>query len=153
MAYELEEVRISQEIFYYLLEHHELQGDAEDVCFCSAVVSGTGSGKGGGSSVVTVDVSGVSSANGTVAVHAAMSVVSGKLSGTVPSSKSSFFMVSNVIKGYVVSFWGSLEMALSTLSTAKLHSRSRHFCAKSNIPPCVWPSVGRNKKQAPKWRL
>lgn len=26
MAYELEEVRISQEIFYYLLEHHELQG-------------------------------------------------------------------------------------------------------------------------------
>lgn len=33
MAYELEEVRISQEIFYYLLEHHELQGDAEDVLY------------------------------------------------------------------------------------------------------------------------
>ncbi len=29
MAYELEEVRISQEIFYYLLEHHELREEEE----------------------------------------------------------------------------------------------------------------------------
>ena len=29
MAYELEEVRISQEIFYYLLEHHELREEDE----------------------------------------------------------------------------------------------------------------------------
>ncbi len=26
MAYEAEEIRTSQEIFYYLLEHHELRG-------------------------------------------------------------------------------------------------------------------------------
>ncbi|MEY8376320.1 DUF6063 family protein [Lachnospiraceae bacterium 56-18] len=29
MAYELEEIRISQEIFYYLLEHHELREEEE----------------------------------------------------------------------------------------------------------------------------
>ena len=29
MAYELEEIRTSQEIFYYLLEHHELSEDEE----------------------------------------------------------------------------------------------------------------------------
>ena len=29
MAYELEEVRTSQEIFYYLLEHHELCEDED----------------------------------------------------------------------------------------------------------------------------
>ena len=33
MAYELEEIRTSQEIFYYLLEHHELQGDTEQVLY------------------------------------------------------------------------------------------------------------------------
>ncbi|MFW5647300.1 MAG: DUF6063 family protein, partial [Acetivibrio ethanolgignens] len=29
MAYELEEIRTSQEIFYYLLEHHELREENE----------------------------------------------------------------------------------------------------------------------------
>ena len=29
MAYELDEVRISQEVFYYLLEHHELREEEE----------------------------------------------------------------------------------------------------------------------------
>ena len=29
MSYELEEIRISQEIFYYLLEHHELREEDE----------------------------------------------------------------------------------------------------------------------------
>ena len=33
MAYEFGDIRISQEIFYYLLEHHELQGDAEVLLF------------------------------------------------------------------------------------------------------------------------
>ena len=30
MAYEAEEIRTSQEIFYYLLEHHELREEDED---------------------------------------------------------------------------------------------------------------------------
>ena len=30
MAYELDEIRISQEIFYYLLEHHELREEEEE---------------------------------------------------------------------------------------------------------------------------
>ena len=29
MAYEIEDIRLSQEIFYYLLEHHELREDNE----------------------------------------------------------------------------------------------------------------------------
>ena len=29
MAYEMEEIRLSQEIFYYLLEHHELREEKE----------------------------------------------------------------------------------------------------------------------------
>ena len=29
MAYELDEIRVSQEIFYYLLEHHELREEEE----------------------------------------------------------------------------------------------------------------------------
>ena len=29
MAYEIEEIRISQEIFYYLLEHHEIHEETE----------------------------------------------------------------------------------------------------------------------------
>lgn len=33
MAYELEEVKTSQEIFYYLLEHHELRSDAESTLY------------------------------------------------------------------------------------------------------------------------
>lgn len=33
MAYELETVRASQEIFYYLLEHHELQGEKESALY------------------------------------------------------------------------------------------------------------------------
>lgn len=33
MAYELEEIRISQEIFYYLLEHHELREEEEAVLY------------------------------------------------------------------------------------------------------------------------
>ena len=33
MAYELEEIKTSQEIFYYLLEHRELQGDTEQVLY------------------------------------------------------------------------------------------------------------------------
>ena len=33
MAYELEEIKTSQEIFYYLLEHRELQGDTEEVLY------------------------------------------------------------------------------------------------------------------------
>lgn len=33
MAYEIEEVRISQEIFYYLLENHELKEEAEQVLY------------------------------------------------------------------------------------------------------------------------
>lgn len=33
MAYEIEEVRISQEIFYYLLENHELREEAEQVLY------------------------------------------------------------------------------------------------------------------------
>ncbi len=33
MAYELETVKASQEIFYYLLEHHELQGEKENVLY------------------------------------------------------------------------------------------------------------------------
>lgn len=35
MAYEIEEIRRSQEIFYYLLEHHELSEEAEDVLYKS----------------------------------------------------------------------------------------------------------------------
>lgn len=33
MAYELEEVKTSQEIFYYLLEHHELRSDVESTLY------------------------------------------------------------------------------------------------------------------------
>lgn len=33
MAYELEEIRISQEIFYYLLEHHELREEEELILY------------------------------------------------------------------------------------------------------------------------
>lgn len=33
MAYELEEIRISQEIFYYLLEHHELREEEETMLY------------------------------------------------------------------------------------------------------------------------
>lgn len=33
MAYEFEDIKTSQEIFYYLLEHHELQGDSEDILY------------------------------------------------------------------------------------------------------------------------
>lgn len=33
MAYELEEIRTSQEIFYYLLEHHELREEEEGVLY------------------------------------------------------------------------------------------------------------------------
>ncbi len=29
MAYEIEEIRTSQEIFYYLLEHHEIHEETE----------------------------------------------------------------------------------------------------------------------------
>lgn len=35
MAYEIEEIRRSQEIFYYLLEHHELSEEAEEVLYKS----------------------------------------------------------------------------------------------------------------------
>ena len=31
MAYELEDIRIGQEIFYYLLEHHELSEEAAEI--------------------------------------------------------------------------------------------------------------------------
>ena len=33
MAYEIEDIRASQEIFYYLLEHHELKGDIESTLY------------------------------------------------------------------------------------------------------------------------
>lgn len=33
MAYEIEDIRTSQEIFYYLLEHHELKEETEEVLF------------------------------------------------------------------------------------------------------------------------
>lgn len=33
MAYEIDEIRISQEIFYYLLEHHELREDEEELLY------------------------------------------------------------------------------------------------------------------------
>lgn len=33
MAYEIDEIRISQEIFYYLLEHHELREEAEEILY------------------------------------------------------------------------------------------------------------------------
>lgn len=33
MAYEFEDIKTSQEIFYYLLEHHELQGEIEDILY------------------------------------------------------------------------------------------------------------------------
>ena len=33
MAYELEEIRVSQEIFYYLLEHHELREEDELILY------------------------------------------------------------------------------------------------------------------------
>lgn len=33
MAYELEEIRVSQEIFYYLLEHHELREEEEAILY------------------------------------------------------------------------------------------------------------------------
>ena len=33
MAYEFGDIRISQEIFYYLLEHHELREDEEVLLF------------------------------------------------------------------------------------------------------------------------
>lgn len=33
MAYELEEIRTSQEIFYYLLEHHELREEEESILY------------------------------------------------------------------------------------------------------------------------
>ena len=31
MAYEIEDIRTSQEIFYYLLEHHELSEEAQEI--------------------------------------------------------------------------------------------------------------------------
>ena len=33
MAYEAEEIRTSQEIFYYLLEHHELREEDEPLLY------------------------------------------------------------------------------------------------------------------------
>lgn len=33
MGYEMEDIRVSQEIFYYLLEHHELQEEQETTLF------------------------------------------------------------------------------------------------------------------------
>ncbi|WP_334137406.1 DUF6063 family protein, partial [Muricomes intestini] len=33
MAYEIEEIRTSQEIFYYLLEHHELREEEEHLLY------------------------------------------------------------------------------------------------------------------------
>ena len=33
MGYEVEEIRQSQEIFYYLLEHHELQEEREQLLY------------------------------------------------------------------------------------------------------------------------
>lgn len=33
MAYEIDEIRISQEIFYYLLEHHELREESEELLY------------------------------------------------------------------------------------------------------------------------
>ena len=33
MAYEIEEIKLSQEIFYYLLEHHELLEDEEGALY------------------------------------------------------------------------------------------------------------------------
>ncbi len=33
MAYEMEEIRISQEIFYYLLEHHEIREETESTLY------------------------------------------------------------------------------------------------------------------------
>ena len=33
MAYEIEEIRISQEIFYYLLEHHQLHEEEEGLLY------------------------------------------------------------------------------------------------------------------------
>ena len=33
MGYEAEEIRQSQEIFYYLLEHHELQEEQEQLLY------------------------------------------------------------------------------------------------------------------------
>ena len=33
MAYEFDDIRVSQEIFYYLLEHHELQEERETALF------------------------------------------------------------------------------------------------------------------------
>ena len=33
MAYEAEEIRTSQEIFYYLLEHHELREEDEQLLY------------------------------------------------------------------------------------------------------------------------
>ena len=33
MAYEIEDIRTSQEIFYYLLEHHELSEEAQERLF------------------------------------------------------------------------------------------------------------------------
>lgn len=33
MAYEIDEIRISQEIFYYLLEHHELREEEEELLY------------------------------------------------------------------------------------------------------------------------
>ena len=35
MAYEIEEIRASQEIFYYLLEHHEIQEEKENLLYKS----------------------------------------------------------------------------------------------------------------------
>ena len=37
MAYEIEDVRASQEIFYYLLEHHEMKGEAEDALYGNVI--------------------------------------------------------------------------------------------------------------------
>lgn len=33
MAYEIEQIRTSQEIFYYLLEHHELREEEENTLY------------------------------------------------------------------------------------------------------------------------
>ena len=37
MAYEIEQIRTSQEIFYYLLEHHELREEEENTLYQSYI--------------------------------------------------------------------------------------------------------------------
>ena len=38
MAYEAEEIRTSQEIFYYLLEHHELREEDDQLLYAISVI-------------------------------------------------------------------------------------------------------------------